>query len=142
MALVVRTSKSTPRTLRPYLYSDFFTNLEYSSIKKDLENLQDEESVKRSIKNILLTDKGERFFNVEFGSDIKKMLFENFNTATEQITRDLIKTAINNHEPRANIIDVNIIGNYDQNQIGITIVFSIINKTELVTLEFTIDRVR
>lgn len=142
MAIVIRTNKNTPRRSRQVLFSDLFSNLEYDFVKRDLLVLEDEESIKTSIKNILLTDKGERFFSPTFGSDIKKMLFENYTPATEQITKDLIKTAIKNFEPRANIIDVKVNGNPDNNSMYITILFSVINKTEPVTLEFTLDKVR
>jgi len=142
MALVIRTTKTSPRSLKPVIYSDFYNNLETENIKNDLLILQNEESVKTSIKNILLTDLGERFFNPTFGSEIRRVLFENFTIATEQIVRDLIKTAINNFEPRANVIDVKVNGNPDQNSLSITLLFSVINKSEPVTLELTLNRVR
>ncbi|NDB29850.1 baseplate wedge subunit [archaeon] len=142
MALVVRTSKSTPRFVKPVLYSDVYSNLDIELVKNDLLKLENEESVKNSIKNILLTDRGERFFNPTFGSDIRRMLFENFTPATEQILKDLIKTAIKNFEPRAEVLDVKVFGNPDENSVALTIIFSVINKSEPVTLELTLNRVR
>ena len=70
------------------------------------------------------------------------MLFENFTPATEQILKDLIKTAIKNFEPRAEVLDVKVFGNPDQNSVALTIIFSVINKSEPVTLELTLNRVR
>ena len=142
MALVIKKAKSTPQTARPVTYSDFYTNFDLELVKKDLLSYKNEDSVKRSIRNILLTDKGERFFNPTFGSDIRKMLFENFSPSTEQVVADLIKTAIGNHEPRANVIDVNVSGDPDQNSMYINIVFSVINKAEPVTLELILNRIR
>ncbi len=142
MAIVVRKTKTTPQTAKPLVYSDFYSNFDLESVKKDLLSYKNEDSVKRSIRNILLTDKGERFFNPTFGSDIRKMLFENFSPSTEQVVADLIKTAIGNHEPRANVIDVNVSGNPDQNSMYINIVFSVINKAEPVTLELILNRIR
>ena len=142
MALVVRTSNKTPRFIKNILFSDFPSNFEIQNTKRDLDVIVNEESVKQSIKNILLTERGERFFNPTFGSDIRKMLFENFTVATEQIVKDLVKTAINNFEPRADILDIKIFGDPDSNNLSITILFSIINKTEPVTLELTLNRVR
>jgi len=142
MAIVVRKTKTTPQTAKPLVYSDFYSNFDLESVKKDLLSYKNEDSVKRSIRNILLTDKGERFFNPTFGSDIRKMLFENFSPSTEQVVGDLIKTAIGNHEPRANVIDVNVSGNPDQNSMYINIVFSVINKAEPVTLELILNRIR
>jgi len=142
MALVIKKTKSTPQTATPVIYSDFYSNLDLELVKKDLLSYKNEDSVKRSIRNILLTDKGERFFNPTFGSDIRKMLFENFSPATEQVIADLIKTAIGNHEPRANVINVNVSGDPDQNSMYINIVFSVINKAEPVTLELILNRIR
>ena len=142
MAIVVRKTKTTPQTSKPLVYSDFFSNFDLELVKRDLLSYKNEDSVKRSIRNILLTDKGERFFNPTFGSDIRKMLFENFSPSTEQVVADLIKTAIGNHEPRANVIDVNVSGNPDQNSMYINIVFSVINKAEPVTLELILNRIR
>lgn len=142
MAIVVRKTKTTPQTSKPLVYSDFYSNFDLELVKNDLLSHKNEDSVKRSIRNILLTDKGERFFNPTFGSDIRKMLFENFSPSTEQVVADLIKTAIGNHEPRANVIDVNVSGNPDQNSMYINIVFSVINKAEPVTLELILNRIR
>ena len=142
MAIVVRKTKTTPQTAKPLVYSDFYSNFDLELVKKDLLSYKNEDSVKRSIRNILLTEKGERFFNPTFGSDIRKMLFENFSPSTEQVVADLIKTAIGNHEPRANVIDVNVSGNPDQNSMYINIVFSVINKAEPVTLELILNRIR
>lgn len=142
MAIVVRKTKTTPQTAKPIVYSDFYSNFDLELVKRDLLSYKNEDSVKRSIRNILLTDKGERFFNPTFGSDIRKMLFENFSPSTEQVVADLIKTAIGNHEPRANVIDVNVSGNPDQNSMYINIVFSVINKAEPVTLELILNRIR
>lgn len=142
MAIVVRKTKTTPQTSKPLVYSDFYSNFDLELVKKDLLSYKNEDSVKRSIRNILLTDKGERFFNPTFGSDIRKMLFENFSPATEQVVADLIRNAIENHEPRANLIDVNVSGNPDQNSMYINIVFSVINKAEPVTLELILNRIR
>lgn len=142
MALVIKRPKTSPQATKPIVYSDFFSNFDLEVTKKDLLSYKNEESVKRSIRNILLTDKGERFFNPTFGSDIRKMLFENFSPSTEQVVADLIKTAIGNHEPRANVIDVNVSGDPDQNSMYINIVFSVINKAEPVTLELILNRIR
>lgn len=142
MAIVIRKTKTTPQTAKPLVYSDFYSNFDLELVKKDLLSYKNEDSVKRSIRNILLTDKGERFFNPTFGSDIRKMLFENFSPSNEQVVADLIKNAIGNHEPRANVIDVNVSGNPDQNSMYINIVFSVINKAEPVTLELILNRIR
>lgn len=142
MALVIRTNNSSPQRSKSIIYSDFKTSFQFSFVKKDLESDINEEAVKTSIKNILLTNRGERFFNPNFGSDIRSVLFENYTSATEQIISDLVKNAINNFEPRANVIEVLVKGDPDNNQVYVTIIFSIINKSEPITFEIILDRVR
>lgn len=142
MALVIRNNNTSPQRSKNILYSDFKTSFKFSYVKRDLEQDVNEEAVKTSIKNILLTNRGERFFNPSFGSDIRSVLFENFTSATEQILSDLVKNAINNFEPRANIIEVLVNGDPDNNQVYITIIFSIINKSEPITFEIILNRVR
>ena len=142
MALIVKRSKTSPQSSKPIIYSDFYSNFDLENEKKDLLSYKNEDSVKRSIRNILLTDKGERFFNPTFGSDIRKMLFENFSPSTEQVVADLIKTAIGNHEPRANVLNVNVSGNPDQNSMYINIVFSVINKENPITFSILLNRIR
>lgn len=142
MALVNRIQKNTPQKTKPVYFSDFYSNLNLQPIKNDLLSHVNEESVKRSIKNILLTNKGERVFNPTFGSDVNKMLFENFTPVTEQVVSDLIKTAINNFEPRANIIDIITTSDIDNHSLYITIIFNTINKSEPVTLELVLNRIR
>lgn len=141
MALVIRNQKNTTRNSTT-IYSDFYDSFSIESVKKDLISVKNEESIKQSIKNLLLTDRGERFFNPTLGSDIKYSLFENYTSATEQILTDLVKTCIKNFEPRANVIDVKVFGNPDNNSISLTILFSVINKSEPITLELTLNRVR
>ena len=65
----------TPQTNTEEFYSDFQTNFTIHPIKKDLTRLVNEDSVKRSIKNILLTNYYERRFRPRFGANIRKYLF-------------------------------------------------------------------
>jgi phage baseplate assembly protein W len=110
--------------------------------KQDLVLHTNEDAVKRSIRNIILTDRGERMFNPLIGSNIRSLLFENFSPQTASLLRDFIKSAIENFEPRATVIDVYVQALPDESAYAATIVFSVINKTEPVTLELLLNRVR
>ena len=70
------------------------------------------------------------------------MLFENFTPATELQVETYVKEVFDNHEPRANLIEVSTIPNADMNSIGVTIVFSIINSTAPTQMDLMIERVR
>lgn len=142
MALVVKNLNKTLKTFKSVDFSDINTNFVFEVIKKDLTPIINEDSVKQSIRNIIFTNKGERFFNPNFGSDIIYMLFENITPATEQIITDLIKTAINNFEPRANVIEVLVNSYPDENSVLISVVFSTLNSAEPITLDLILNRIR
>jgi phage baseplate assembly protein W len=142
MAVIRKSQSKTQTQLNTIVYSDIFTNMNIHPSKLDLVLHYNEDSVSRSIKNILLTSRGERLFDPGFGSDIKSILFENFSPQTETMLREYIKIAIQNYEPRANLLDVAVSALIDQNSYAVTIVFSVINRSEPVTLQFLLNRIR
>lgn len=142
MALVSRADKALPNIKKQILYTDIFTSAMFNVDTRDVQLAENEDAVKQSILNILLTNRGERFFNYNFGSDIKKILFENMTPQTSSMLVEFIKSSIENFEPRANLLDVKVNPYYDDNAYTVTIVFNVINKTEPVTLEFLLNRVR
>lgn len=135
----------TPTSTKEEVYSDFLNDLTLHPIRKDVSRNLNEESVKRAIKNILLTNYYERPFRPKFGANITKYLFEPLTPITLSLIRSDIVNAITNYEPRANIIDVTVSAdNTDDNSISVTVVFSVINNSNPVTLITTLalDRVR
>ena len=142
MAVIRKSQSRTQTQLNTIVYSDIFTNMNIHPSKLDLVLHYNEDSVSRSIRNILLTSRGERLFDPGFGSDIKSILFENFSPQTETMLREYIKIAIQNYEPRANLMDVAVSALIDQNAYAVTIIFSVINRSEPVTLQFLLNRIR
>jgi len=142
MALVLQKTNTTLLRTQADIFSDFFTDLDVHPVKKDLVRHTNEEAVKRSIKNLLLTNRGERFFNSEVGSDIRALLFEPMSPATEQILEDFIRVTIDNHEPRAIVEQVQIQSDPDNQTVYATISFTVINKQEPVVLELILNRIR
>jgi|TARA_B110000908_G_scaffold119599_1_gene140167 phage baseplate assembly protein W len=130
----------TPRTQAQEFYSDFSKNLDQIPGRKDLSRLLNENSIKESIKNIVLTNKGERLFQPNFGCDINASLFENIDNNTVLILRDNIKRAIRTFEPRCDLKNVEIIADLDTNNLQATVVFSVINTSSTTSL--TLDLVR
>ena len=119
----------TPTAKRkPEIYSDFHKDMTQNPINFDLARKLDEEAVKESIKNLILTDRGERLFQPEIGSDVRKMLFENINNSTIEVIKDLVRNTIRNYEPRANLIGVDVLTSIDSLQVDIIITFNIINR--------------
>lgn len=126
----------------PVVYKDFSNDLDIHPLRKDIAVLENEEAVKRALKNLLLTNFNERFFNPLFGSNIRSYLFENFSQTTELDIRDSIKTAIKNFEPRVNLLNVKVTPSIDNNNMNVTIIFNCLNNINDTVLEFILERVR
>jgi len=124
------------------VYADIFNNLDKHPISDDVAVRTNENSVKQSIRNLLLTDKGERLFQPNLGSNIRKMLFENITPQTITIIEQMIRDTLDVYEPRANVIEVVVSGNEDDNAVSIGILFNVINRQEPVSIDVVLDRVR
>ena len=92
----------------------------------DLIALKNESAIARSLRNLVFTQPGERFFNQNLGSQVKKILFENIDDLSASIIKDEIQNTIKNYEPRVNLIDVMVSPNYDNNEFNIKIQYQII----------------
>ena len=105
----------------------------------DVATVKDAVSVKRGIKNVLLTAPFERLFQPEFGSGIKNMLFEPMTPLTEQRLSDACRDAIDAWEKRASVIDITVIPEEDYNRYRVAIKFSINNS--LITEELDVENI-
>lgn len=142
MAIIKSTKPISIQPRKNDIFSDIIGSLSPIAGSRDVQIIKNEEAIKTSIKNILLTDKTERFFNPTFGSDIKALLFENIDPASEITLKNFIITAIENYEPRANLLDVIVSPLIDENAYYVSITFSVINSQEPVQLEILLNRVR
>lgn len=132
----------TPLTKRPTLYTDFKKDLRLSPISQDITLLKDEEAVKDSIKNLLLTDPGERPMQPFLGAGIRGLLFENITPGTLKLIEQKVKTTINNYEPRAELIDVLVSSIIDDNAVSIKVTFYIKNANQPIELDVILERIR
>ena len=124
------------------IYSDFTNDLDFNPVSEDVAVKLNENSIKQSIKNILFTDRGERFFQPNLGGNIRAMLFENITPQLLVSMKQQITSTIKSHEPRCNLIDVVLSAAEDENGVYVSIVFIVINKQEPVVLEVVLERVR
>ena len=95
-------------------------------LNNDLIGLKNENAIARSVKNIVFTVPGEKFFNENFGSEISAVLFENINDISAAAIEDQIRISIENYEPRVELIDVEAFPNFDNNQFDVVINYTII----------------
>ena len=133
----------TPLSRRkPDVYADFHKDLSLHPVSFDLARRLDEQSIRESIRNLVLTNRGERPFQPELGCDLRSLLFENMGPEISIVAKDLIKTVIENYEPRCNLLNVEVRQLFDEGALDITIVFNVINIEEPITLNIILDRVR
>ena len=108
----------------------------------DVATVKDAVSVKRGIKNVLLTAPFERLFQPEFGSGIKTILFEPMTPLTEQRLHDACADAIDAWEKRASVIDIAVISEEDYNRYRVAIKFSINNSLVEEQVDVFLNRER
>ena len=124
------------------VYKDLGLSFIPHPVTKNVSVLKNEDAIKRALRNLVLTNKGEKFFDELYGGNILGLLFENFTPVTEIDIEENIKNAIKTEEPRATVIDVEIIASPDTNNITINIIFRINDSPDLDSLTFTVERVR
>ena len=107
-------------------FKDISMSFETNPLNDDLVSLSDTSAIARSIRNIVFTSPGEKFFNPDFGSRISESLFENIDDASADVIRDEIRNSIRNFEPRVNLLSVIVRPNFDFNEMNVTIEYEII----------------
>tara|TARA_B100000427_G_scaffold61098_1_gene48122 strand:+ start:1696 stop:2094 length:399 start_codon:yes stop_codon:yes gene_type:complete len=106
-------------------FKDISMTFKTNPLNGDLIALKDVSAISRSLKNIVLTGRGEKFFDPDFGSGVSESLFENLDEVTALNIKDEIEYSIANYEPRVELIDVDVIPDYDGNQYYVVIVYII-----------------
>ena len=124
------------------LYRDLGLTFNPHPVTKKLPILENEEAIKRAVRNVVLTNKGERFYNPLFGGNIRKYLFELFDNTTTISIRKTISRAIETYESRVSVIEVRVDSNIDRNELYISTGFTIKSNNKLVETNFTLERIR
>ena len=106
-------------------YKDISMSFENNPLNDDLVSLNDTTAIARSLRNIVFTQPGEKFFNPDFGSRITESLFENVDEVSALAIEDEINSSIINFEPRVNLSFVNVKPNPDDNEMNVTIEYEI-----------------
>ena len=129
------------RNVRQYTDLDLFFAKKATS--KDISKVTDIQAVKRSIRNLVLTNHYEKPFHPEIGSGVRGILFEPMTPLTAHILTRKIEDVIENFEPRARLISVRAQPNLDRNEYECTVQFYVVNApTELVDLTVFLERLR
>jgi phage baseplate assembly protein W len=107
-------------------FKDLSMTFQANPLNYDLIALKNETAIARSIRNLVLTYPGERFFNENLGSKVSRSLFENIDEISSSIIKDEIENTIRSYEPRVNLISVIISPDYDQGEFNVTINYRIV----------------
>lgn len=134
--------KLTPLRHREILWSDFHKDLTIHPLSDELAIKVNEQSINESLRNLILTDKGERLFQPNLGSNVRATLFENNTPATIRILKENVKDVINNFEPRVSLIDVEISTDYDSEKVKISILYYLLNSETPITFTVFLERTR
>ena len=123
-------------------YTDLSFDFTANPQTGDVATVKDAVSVKRGIRNILLTANFERLFQPEIGSGIKNILFEPMTPLTEQRLSDACRDAIEAWEKRASVIDIAVISEEDYNRYRVAIKFNINNSLVTEQVDVFLNRER
>jgi phage baseplate assembly protein W len=124
------------------IFSDLDLNFTKHPVTKDITRRYDDNAIKQSVKNLLLTRNFERPFHSEIGSPIRQLLFDNPGPMFNVMLKRAVIDVINNFEPRVNIIDVRVDDYSDANEVYVTLEFSIVNTERPLTLDLALERTR
>ena len=124
------------------IYSDIPISFTAHPITGNVKKSINRDAVKNSVRNIILTNHGERFFKPKFGGNVTSQLFENASKFTEFNTARSIRIALQNYEPRAEVINVRVDSNPDTNNLTATLKFRIFNDPEPIDLDVLLERTR
>jgi len=123
-------------------YRDLDLNFTIHPLRKDVNKNLDEIAIVNSIKNIVSTNHYEKPFQPDFGSNVRRMLFENLDTITASALEREIEQSINNFEPRVRLLSVRVVPKFDDNAFSVEMQFYILNKSDPVTINFLLERLR
>ena len=131
-----------PNQTQPDLFSDFLDDFSPHPITGDIARLKNEQSIKQSLRNLILTNLGERLFQPDIGSNVNRVLFEPNDMIAQEDLQYHITQTITQNEPRVNLMQVIVSPNVLQDSVAVNIVYSIINTQQVQNLSLILKRVR
>ena len=136
-----QSTNSSSRNARKIADLDLFFQKKAST--KDINKVTNVQAVKRSVRNLVLLNHYEKPFHPEIGSGVRDMLFELMTPVTAVILSRQVEDVIKNFEPRARLVSVRAIPDFDRNAYEVQVAFYVVNTpTELVDLTVMLERLR
>ena len=107
-------------------FKDISMSFEVNPITDDIIGVKNDTAIARSIRNLVLTTPGERFFNEDLGSGVSEVLFDTLDDISGAVIRDEIEQTIIRFEPRVKLQYVKVDPDYDNNEFNVTVSYDII----------------
>lgn len=117
-------------------FKDISLSFDRHPVTNDVTVLTNERAIIRSVRNIVETIPNEKYFNLNFGSDVRSSLFDFVDYSTALLIKDQIISSVRNYEPRIGDLDVNVIPNPDNHTFEATVSFDIVGQ-EIPPQEFS-----
>ena len=124
-------------------YRDINITFKKHPVTNDVVVSKDSSAIKQAIVNLLLTNKGERLMNPNYGSDIRKYLFEPLDYGTSYLIKGNIESTISKFEPRISVLRISCKPNYDDNGFDVEMTYRIQGTDDPpVAVDFFLSRTR
>ena len=118
-------------------------SFQVNPLTDDLIAIKNQTAISRSIRNLVLTTPGERFFNNGLGSQVNNLLFENVDDLTASSVKSEIENTIRNFEPRVKLLSTKVSANPDSNEFDVIITYEIVGiDAEAQQLSFALQPTR
>jgi phage baseplate assembly protein W len=127
---------------RDPFYSDLLVKFDAHPETGYLTRSTDAQAIKRALRNLILTNKGERLYQPKIGCSIRRVLFEDISAVSSDMLKTFISDAIASYEPRVKLIEVLVEPNETYNLYEVSIIYEIINNSVPQALSLTLYRVR
>lgn len=137
-----RNSNTSPAQRQVERFIDLDLDFGRNPNTNDVDRLFDEEAIKRSVRNLVLTNRNERFFKPNISGGIRNLLFEPATPVTATLIQQQIIDVITENEPRVSLVDVTVIASLDQNSFDASIVFQLRNNEQPIRVTVALERVR
>ena len=129
-------------TTRQRDYTDLDLNFFANPITKDIAKKVGPDAIARSIRNLVLMNFYDRPFRPSIGSGAQKLLFDNLDASTSRLLENSIQQVITNFEPRATLIGVRVVAEFDENRYTAKIAFRVNNRPESFQVTLFLERIR
>ena len=128
-----------------YIYKDLSLFFTPNPVSGDVTMVTDVQDIKRSVRNLVMTNRFEKPFHPEIASHVRDLLFERFTPITFNLLRNRIETVLANYEPRVSVTDVEIDDSgqaMDNNNLNVRIFFTLKNDPQIQSVDILLERVR